>query len=58
MNSFDPGMKFIFENVSTVEKFLDNSTSIKNNQIIFDIYHKRTRSFSYLHYPSCQPETH
>ena len=56
MNSFNPYIQFIFENVSTVASFLDVSCSIKNNQLIFDIYHKPTNSFCSLHYCSCHPK--
>ena len=33
MNSLDPDIKFIFENVSTVSNFLDVSCSIKDDQL-------------------------
>ena len=56
MVSLDPDIKFIFENVSTVAIFLDNSCLIKNDQLIFHIYHKLTHSFSYLHCRSCHPQ--
>ena len=56
MNSFDSNIVFIFGNVSTVANFLDVSCSTKNDQLIFDIYHKPTNSFSYLHYCSCCPQ--
>ena len=53
MNSLDPDIKLLFENVSTLAKFLDVSCSIKNYHLVFDIYHKPGHSFSYLHYRSC-----
>ena len=46
MNNLDPDIKFILENVSTVAIFLYVSGSIKNDQLIIDIYHKPTHSFS------------
>ena len=52
----DPDIKFIFKNVCTVNNFLDVSCSMKNDQLLFDIYHKPTDSFSYLHYHSCNPQ--
>ena len=55
MNSLDPDIKFIFEKLSTLVNFLDVSYSIKDDYLIFDIYHKPTHSFSYLHYRSCHP---
>ena len=45
MNSFDPDFKCIFENVSSVANFLDVLCSTKNDQLIFDIYHKTTHWF-------------
>ena len=56
INSLDLDIKFIFQNVFTVAIFLDVSCSIKNDQLIFDIYHKPTHSFSYLYYCSCHPQ--
>ena len=56
INSLDPDIKFISKNVSTAVNFLDVSCSIKNDQHIFDIYHKSTHSFSYVHYCSCHPQ--
>ena len=35
--------------------FLDVNLKIINNKLDFDIYHKPTNSFSYLHYKSCHP---
>ena len=52
MNSLDPDIKFIFEKLSTLLNFLDVSCSIKDDYLIFDIYHKPTHSSSYLHYRS------
>ena len=42
MNSLNPDIKFIFENVSTVSNLLDALGSMKNDQLIFEIYHKPT----------------
>ena len=56
MNSLHSDIKFIFENISTVQNILDVSCSIENDQLIFDIYHKPIHSFSYLHYRSCHPQ--
>ena len=53
MNSLDPDIKPIFENVSTIANFLDVSCSIKNDQLSTDIYHKPTYLLSYLHYCRC-----
>ena len=36
--------------------FVNASCSIKNDRIIFDIYHKPTHSFSYLLYRRCHPQ--
>ena len=49
-------IKFIFENISTISNFLDVSLSIKNDHLIFDVYHKPTQSFSYLYCLNCHPQ--
>ena len=54
INELHPDIQFIFENLSSEVKFLDVKCTIDNNQM-FDIYHKPTHSFSYLHYKSCHP---
>ena len=56
INELHPDIQFIFENLSSeVVNFLDVKCNNDNNQIMFDIYHKPTHSFSYLHYKSCHP---
>ena len=35
--------------------FLDINLKMINNKLHFDVYHKPTNSFSYLHYKSCHP---
>ena len=37
MNTIDPDIKFIFEEISIVAKFLVAQCSLKNYQLIFDI---------------------
>ena len=51
----DPDIKFIFEELSTEQNFLDVKCKIADTQIKFDIYHKPTNSFSYLKFNSCHP---
>ena len=55
LNSIDPNIKFIYEAPSEEINFLDVKCSITNDNIKFDIYHKPTNSFTYLHYDSCHP---
>ena len=55
INELHPDIQLIFENLSSEVNFLDVKCTIDNNQIMFDIYHKPTHSFSYLHYKSCHP---
>ena len=55
LNELDPGLKFIFEKLTTDINFLDIIIKIVDNQLHFDIYHKPTNSFSYLKYNSCHP---
>ena len=54
MNELDPDLQFIFEELTKNINFLDINLKI-NNKLHFDVYHKPTNSFSYLHYKSCHP---
>ena len=53
--SLDENLKFIFSNLSSQVNFLDINFSIKDNELIMDIYHKPTDSFNFLNYQSCHP---
>ena len=55
MNELDPDSQFIFEEVTKNINFLDINLKIINNKLHFDVYHKPTNSFSYLHYKSSHP---
>ena len=55
MNELDPDLQFIFEELTKNINFLDINLKIINNKLHFDVYHKPTNSFSYLHYKSCHP---
>ena len=55
INELLPDIQFLFENLSSDVNYLDVKCTIDNNQILFDIYHKPTHSFSYLHNKSCHP---
>ena len=55
MNELDPDLQFIFEEVTKNINFLDINLKIINNELHFDVYHKPTNAFSYLHYKSCHP---
>ena len=55
MNELDPDLQFIFEELTKNISFLDINLKILNNKLHFDVYHKPTNSFSYLHYKSCHP---
>ena len=48
MKQLDTDLQFIFEELTKNINFL-----ILNNKLHFDVYHKPTKSFSYLHYKSC-----
>ena len=49
-------MQFIFKGLTRKINFLDiNLKIIINDKLHFDVYHKPTNSFSYLHYKSCHP---
>ena len=54
MNELDPDLQFIFKELTKNINFLDINLKI-NNKLHFDVYHKPTNSFSYLHYKSCHP---
>ena len=45
----------LFSKNSPKTNFLDINLKIINNKLHFDVYHKPTNSFSYLHYKSCHP---
>ena len=51
MNELDPDLQFIFKELTKNINFLDINLKI-NNKLHFDVYHKPTNSFSYLHYKS------
>ena len=53
INSPGKELKFIFENPSRTLNFLDIQLKIVNNTLVFDIYYKKTNSFSYPTYSSC-----
>ena len=55
MNETDPDLPFIFEELTQNISFLDINLTIINNKLHFDVYHKCTNSFSYLHYKRCHP---
>ena len=55
MNETDPDLQFIFEELTNNINFLDINLKIINNKLHFDVYHKPTNSFSYLHCKSCHP---
>ena len=55
---FNPSIHFIFEPLSNEVNFLDVNCKLNNsnNTMNFDIYHKPTNSFTYLHNNSSHPE--
>ena len=53
MNEIDPDLQFISEELTKNINFLDINLKIISNKLHFDVYHKPTNSFSYLHYKSC-----
>ena len=55
MNELDPDLQFIFKGLTKNINFLDISLKIINNKLHFDVYHKPTNSFLYLHDKSCHP---
>ena len=55
INNLDPDLKFIFENPSKYLNFLDINLQIVENNLIFDIYFKSTKSLNYVTYTSCHP---
>ena len=56
MNELDPDLQFIFKELTKNINFLDISLKI-NNKLHFDVYHKTTNSFRYIHYKSYPPHT-
>ena len=55
LNNLHPDIKFVFETCAASVNFLDVKCNITNELLTFDIFHKPTHSFSYLHYKSCHP---
>ena len=55
MNELDPDLQFIFEELTKNINFLDINLKIINNKFHFNVYHKPTSSFIYLHDKICHP---
>ena len=55
MSELDPDLQFILEELTKNINFPDIYFKIANNKLHFDVYHKPTNSFSYIHYKSCHP---
>ena len=55
MSELDPDLPFILEELTKNINFPDIYFKITNNKLHFDVYHKPTNSFSYIHYKSCHP---
>ena len=55
MTELNPDLQVIFEELTKNINFIAISLKIINNKLHFDVYHKPTNSFSYLHYKSCPP---
>ena len=49
MNKLDPDFQFIFKAFTINVNFLDINFKVIKNKLQFDIYHKPTHLFSYLH---------
>ena len=56
MNELDPDLQSIFEELTKKINFLEINLKIIDNKLHFDVNHKLTNSFSYLHDKS--PTTH
>ena len=46
MNKLDPHLQFIFKKLTTNIKFPSKNIKTMKNKLHFDVYHKRTNSFS------------
>ena len=55
MNELDPDLHLFSKNLTKNINFLDINFKIINNKLHFDVYHKPTNFFSYLHHKSCHP---
>ena len=53
MNELDSDLQFTFEELNKNINFLDINLQIINDKLHFNVYHKPTNSFSYLHYKTC-----
>ena len=54
--SMDPNIKFIFEELSSTQHFLDVKCTMDDGEIKFDMHYKPTNSFTYLRFDSCHPQ--
>ena len=55
LNQMDPHLKFIFEELSDEQNYLDVNVKVIGYEVVLDIFRKPTDSFNYLHYGSCHP---
>ena len=55
MNELDPDLQSIFEELTKKINFLEINLKIIDNKLHFDVNHKLTNSFSYLHDKNCHP---
>ena len=56
LNEMDPNMRFILDNMSEKNNFLDVRMEMnEENDLMLDVYYKPTNSFGYLRYTSCHP---
>ena len=53
MNELDSDLQYIFKELTKNINFLDINLKTINNKLHFDVCHKPTNSFSYLHNKSC-----
>ena len=54
LDELNPDIKFIFEELSTEQCFMDVKCVVVNNILKFDIYYKPTNSFTYLQFKDAQ----
>ena len=56
LNSLDSNLKFILSGMSRSEPYLDIQISVKDDNVVFDMYYKPTNAFNYVKYSSCHPK--
>ena len=56
INELDPNLKFVMSEIARHTNFMDITTSVIGETVVFDMYYKPTNAFNYVKYSSCHPK--